>query len=613
MQFIKSYYLKIVVIFAQRNSLIKILFKMKRCRVFLESQKSVILVNKRVTGNFNVKRYNCLKRILLVVVILFFANNLYAKTEIDSILNELYIALDHKSIFSEEKEQRIRDLKKMLNITDLSDNQHYAINQQIYNEFYIYQTDSAIKYLNHNLQIADKLNNIIYTYETNLNLAYMRWQTGSFFESIHILEKLDRSKFDQLPESMLINYLEAYKRLYRYYAEYQSDTNNEYFTKSNLYRDSLLNILDPDSKSYQIMTVEKLTDLGNTTEAKQNILSLLSQSQPESHEQAIFTNILANIYRKEGDIALQKKYYAISAICDIKNAVKENTSAHALALILFQEGDIDNAYKCVQSSMEDAIFCNSRFRTYEITRIFPIINSAYQDKVVSQQVKFKIYLLLVSILSVFLVIAIIYVYRQMKRIARIQRELYRTNIKLRKLNEELQESNEKLHHLNNDLGNVNRKLSETNLVKEVYLGKFIDLCSDYIEKLDSYRRNLNRIAGSGKLEELYKALKSTSHIEKELSDFHTNFDETFLRIYPTFIEDFNALFPEGKKQVVKPGELLNTELRIYALIRLGINNSSKIAVFLRYSVTTVYTYRCKLKNKSLYKESLEEEIIKIGN
>ena len=549
----------------------------------------------------------------LIIVLLFFSNILYAQPEIDSILHELYSVLERKTYFSEEKEKRIRDVKKMFDMPDITDHQRYAINQRLYYEFYIYQTDSAIKYLDQNMHISNKLNNIEFVYETNLNMAYMYWQTGNFFESIHILEKLDRHQFDKLPENMLINYLEAYKRLYRYYAEYQSNTNSEYFTKSNLYRDSLLNILAPESKSFQIMTAQKLTDLDRTKEAKKILDSLLSYSYAEDHDRAILTNILANIYRKEGDIALQKKYYAISAICDIKNAVKENTSTQALALILFQDGDIDNAYKCVQSSMEDAIFCNSRFRTYEISRIFPIINSAYQDKVVNQQAKFKSYLLLVSFLSLFLVIAIIYVYRQMKRIARIRKELYQTNIKLSNLNEDLKESNNKLHDLNDDLECVNRKLSETNLVKEAYLGKFIDLCSDYIEKLDSYRRNLNRIAGSGKLEELYKALKSTTHIEQELSDFHTHFDETFLRIYPTFIEDFNALFPEREKQIVKPGELLNTELRIYALIRLGINNSSKIAIFLRYSITTVYTYRSKLKNKSISRESLEEQVMKIGN
>jgi len=546
-------------------------------------------------------------------VLLFLTNNLFAKSENDSIFHKLYTVLTHKAYFSEEKEERIRDVKRMLEIPDLTENQYYSVNRRLYDEYRTYQTDSAIKHLNHNLEIAAKLRNVEYLYETKLNLAYMYWQTGKFFESIHILESLDRNQIEQLPETMLINYLEAYKRLYRYYAEYQSDMNDKYFIKSNNYRDSLLSILPPESKSYEIMTAEKLADLNQTSEAKEILYSLLSHSQSEDHERAILTNILANIYKKEGNIELQKKYYAISAICDIKNGVKENTSTQALALILYEEGDIDNAYKCVQSSMEDAIFCNSRFRTYEITRIFPIINSAYQDKVANQQKELRSYLLLVSILSVFLAATIVYVYRQMKRIARIRRELYHTNMKLSKLNEDLRESNKKLHSLNNDLENVNQKLSETNLIKETYLGKFIDLCSNYIEKLDNYRRNLNRIAGSGKLEELYKALKSTTHIEQELNDFHTNFDETFLRIYPTFIEDFNALFPEEEKQTVKPGELLTTELRIYALIRLGINDSSKIAAFLRYSITTVYTYRSKLKHKSLFKDSLEEQIMKIGN
>jgi hypothetical protein len=149
-------------------------------------------------------------------------------------------------------------------------------------------------------------------------------------------------------------------------------------------------------------------------------------------------------------------------------------------------------------------------------------------------------------------------------------------------------------------------------VKETYLAKFIDLCSNYIEKLDNYRRGLNRLARDGKLENLYDELKSSKFINNELSDFFTNFDETFLRIFPTFIEEFNALFPEEERQTLKQGEILNTELRIYTLIRLGINDSSKIALFLRCSITTVYTYRSKLKNKSLFRDSLEEQVLKIG-
>jgi len=355
-----------------------------------------------------------------------------------------------------------------------------------------------------------------------------------------------------------------------------------------------------------VLTAEKLSDENDTQSAAKLLLKALQLSTSEDHERAMFYNILAGFYKQDGNRDMEKKYYALSAICDIKNAIKENASMMALALLLYEEGDIDNAYKCMKSSFEDAVFCNARFRTFEISKIFPIIDSEYQEKTVKQKLELQKYLVVVSLLSLFLIAAVIYVYLQMKRIARIRKELYQKNIQLNTLNHDLQESN-------NQLLEVNQKLSETNKVKEAYLGKFIDLCSSYIEKLDNYRRNLNKIANSGKIEELSKSLKSTQFIEDELNGFYTNFDETFLRIYPTFISDFNALFPEEEKQMVKQGELLNTELRVYALIRLGINDSAKIAVFLRYSITTIYTYRSKLKNKSLYPENLEEQVMKIGS
>ncbi|MDR0505340.1 MAG: DUF6377 domain-containing protein, partial [Dysgonamonadaceae bacterium] len=349
-----------------------------------------------------------------------------------------------------------------------------------------------------------------------------------------------------------------------------------------------------------------------TGEAKKFLIKSLENIKSENHDKAIVANILANIYKKEGNVEMQKKYYALSAICDIKNAVKENTSMMALALLLYSEGGIDEAYKCIKSSMDDAVFCNAHFRTYELSKIFPIIDSAYQEKMGKQKSELQKYLLLVSVLSVFLIFAMIYVYRQMKRIAKIRKELHQTNIKLNILNTDLQQSNTKLQQLNDQLSTINQKLTETNRVKEAYLGKFIDLCSCYIEKLDNYRRNLNKIANSGKIENLLNSLKSSQFIEDELSDFYTNFDETFLRIYPTFITDFNALFTEEDRQIPKQGELLNTELRICALIRLGIHDSAQIAGFLRYSITTIYTYRSKLKNKSFYPDNFEERIMRIG-
>jgi hypothetical protein len=534
----------------------------------------------------------------------------FAHAENNSILQNLFYVLKQKDEFDRQKEKKIAQIKKQFNIPDLSYNQLYNINFELQNEFQYYKIDSAIFYLEKNLSLAKHLNNRDYIHRTKLILAYMYWQTGKFFESLQLMESLNRV---HISNEFLSDYFEAYKRIFRYYADFQNDANNYFFEKSSNYRDSLMNTIDSNSKKYEILTAEIFTEQHQTQKAVEIVEKWFTQSLEESHDRAVLANILANIYRQNGDVEQQIKYFAISAVCDIKNSVKENTSMLTLALLLYQTGNINNAYRCLQSAMDDAAFCNARFRTYEISKIFPVIDTAYQAKNLKQKGELKLYLLLVSILSLFLIAAIIFIYRYLRKIAKIRRELFRTNVKLQKLNEELKLSNTQLNSANSELLSVNKKLSETNLVKETYLAKFIDLCSNYIEKLDGYRRSLNRFAKDGKTEKLFEELKSSKFIQGELKDFFTNFDETFLRIFPTFIESFNALFPPAEHQKLKQDEILNTELRIYALIRLGINDSSRIALFLRFSITTVYTYRCKLKNRSLFKETFEEEVMKIGS
>ncbi len=535
-----------------------------------------------------------------------------AKSEKDSTIILLFDALSRKDEYVRAKEQRIYDIKRLLQMPDITDNQRYNLYNRLQDEYHAYQIDSATLYLEKNMTLAKRLGNEQSLIDTKLMLCFMYWQNGRFFEAVQLLGTINRRELDTMPKNLLISYYNAHKRLFRYYADALSDKNNDYYKRSRLYADSLLMIATPETQDYNLWVAEKFTEENRTKEARAILLNLLAHSTKEDHNRAILASILANIYKKEGNIEQQKRYYAISAICDIKNAVKENSSMQALALILFKEGNIDNAYHCIQSSMEDAVFCNSKFRTYEITKIFPIIDSAYQAKSLKQKRQLQRYLLIVSILSLLLVLAIAFIYLYVKRIANIRKELSYTNKRLKELNNDLQLSNEQYHLLNDKLLEVNRKLSETNLVKETYLAKFIDLCSHYIEKLDHYRRTLSRYAREGKMNELNAELRSSQYINNELTNFFTNFDETFLRLYPTFIEEFNALFPEGERQSTKPGEIMNTELRIFALIRLGINDSSQIALFLRFSITTVYTYRSKLKNKSLFRDSFEEQIMKIG-
>ncbi len=512
-------------------------------------------------------------------------------------------------MYVSEKRNRISETKKMFGTPNITKEQQYDINLQLYNEYKTYIADSAIYYVKQNYTIAENLNRSEWIYESELDLASLYVVTGMYIDAIDILKSVD-SKY--LSNRLLIVYYDSYKQLYNYYSN-----NNPYTLiyrdKSQLYRDSLLNVLDKNSNHYKIVYAEKLHDENRLTEAKQILQLLLKQTTNDTHEKAVLSYALANIYKKEGNISLQKHYYALSAICDIKNAIKENAAMQALASILYETGEVEKAYACIKSSMEDAMFCNARLRTYEVSQIFPIIDSAYQENINKQKSELQLLLVLVSILSIFLIIAVVYVYKQMKRVARIRKELYYTNVKLKELNSDLQSTVNQLNDVNKELSDVNGELSEANQIKEAYIGQFLDLCSTYINKLEKYQNTLNKKAVEKKLDDLYKMLRSREMIDNELKGLYENFDNIFLHLYPNFVEDFNSLLVKEEQFILKSNELLNVELRIFALIRLGITDSSRIANFLHYSANTIYSYRTRVRNKAAVpREKFESMVMKIG-
>ena len=236
--------------------------------------------------------------------------------------------------------------------------------------------------------------------------------------------------------------------------------------------------------------------------------------------------------------------------------------------------------------------CNARSRTIEVAEIFPVIDKAYRLRSERKQRTITLLLASVSLLALCLVAAIIYVYRQMKKLA-VARQA--------------------LADANRQLQTINNTLKETNLIKEEYIAQYINRCSAYIDKLDHYRRRLTKLASTSKLEELFRAIKSDEFIEAERKEFYNEFDHTFLSLFPHFVTDFNKLLNEKDRITPKPGDLLNTELRIFALIRLGITDSTRIAEFLQYSLTTIYNYRSKVRNKAVGdKNEFEAAVMRIG-
>lgn len=542
-----------------------------------------------------------MNRIVFALLMCFVSSFVYSYNGQDSIFTLLNKELNNKALYVEKKEQKINSLKELLTTKNLPLIQEYDINVKLSEEYKKYKIDSAIFYIEKNQEIARNINNKDMIDEASLHLSLLYSASGIYIESRQILNAINRN---ELSHKLLPLYFEANSQFYGHYA--QSNNRHTYFQKNEAYRDSLLTILDPNSIKYQIAYSEKILYQGQLEIATNRLLKLIEEVSPQDPNYAIVTYLLGTVYKNKHDLEHQKLYYTMSAICDIRNAIKDNASLQSLASTYYEEGNIDQAYKLTKSAIEDAVFCNVRFRTIEISEFFTIINTAYQAKEYKQKSELKMFLIFTSILILCLVVAVIYVYKQMKRVSKIRKELYHANVKLIDLNEGMTATNGQLNR-------ANQQLSEANHIKEEYIAHFFDLCSTYIGKLEDYRKSLNKKASNNQIEDLFKMLKSTTIVDNELEELYKKFDNIFLSLYPGFVDGFNSLLIKEEQVQLKSGELLNTELRIFALIRLGITDSVKIAGFLRYSLSTIYNYRTKARNKAaVSRDEFEDQVMKIG-
>ncbi len=528
------------------------------------------------------------------------ASPVYALDSTDVIIEKLNEALKNKGHYVRLREERILNFKKIKS-DDLTKEQEYNYNKSLYTQYLKFNSDSAILYVKKNLKIAKELQNTDLLNLANLQLVTLYSSSGKYRESEAILKSIPKK---ELPKKLLPNYYTAYREFLEHYAANSYDI--KYIEQIIKYRDSLLNVLDPSTFNYQITRIQQNMSEKKYAVAEKQLLDLLKNAKEDHPQYAMMTYLLATIYKKTQRLELRKKYYALSATSDLKTANKDNASLQELALIFYEADDVDMAYKLTQSAIEDTLYCNVQFRTLLMSELYSIINTVYLEKEAKRKTELQLYLLCISLLSVFLIVAVIYVYKQMKKVSRIRGELYITSQKLAELNKDITETN-------NQLQERNAQLSESNHVKEEYIAHFFSLCSTYINKLENYRITLNKKATAKQFDEIYKILKSTTLVDNELEELYKNFDIIFLNLYPTFVKDFNALLIQEEQIVLKQGELMNTELRIFALIRLGITDSVKIAAFLRYSLSTIYNYRTRARNKAaVSRNDFEEMVMKIG-
>lgn len=544
-----------------------------------------------------------MKKLLFIIGYFILSMPLFANNDIDSLLKVLDSSVDNYQVFSNQKEKQLNKLKELLRYTN-NDDQRYKICGQLYDDYKSYKSDSALTYAQKKLQIAEKMNNRWNLTDAKLNLASIMGTSGMYKESMDILETINIQDNPDLKAY----YFHVYRTVYGFMADYTVSTREKerYNKLVSNFRDSLLVVNPPNSETHIMVKTDQLIANKKSDEAIKILLTYYPTIKNDKHTRAIIAYCISVTYQKQQNRENEKKWLIISAINDIQSATKDYISLRSLAFLLYKEGDIDRAYKYIKRSLEDALFCNARLRTYEISQMLPIIDQAYQHQSQARQRQLIISLISISLLSVFLLIAVLSVYRQMRKLSVARKDLSQANKLLNDLNKELSETNKLLKH-------SNETLSEANLIKEEYIGRYMDQCSAYIDKLDDYRRLLNKTARAGKIDDLIQTIKSKQFIEDELKEFYTNFDSTFLQLFPTFVEEFSALIVDNEEIQLKSGELLNTELRIFALIRLGISDSVKISHFLRYSLSTIYNYRTKLRNKSAVpRDEFESYVMKIG-
>lgn len=500
--------------------------------------------------------------------------------------------LDKSSKYDQIRQGRIAQIHAMDDGLPWSDESRYRQNRKLYDEFFPYQFDSAFHYINENLILSEKMHDSNLHAESTVELAMLFTIAGMYLEAKEVLDsQIDTSMLDN---DQLLRYYIVQHRFNRDFHENSKNPAmaNQVALRLKWYRNRLVEVLPENSNESLSIKIAACLDEGNYEVADSVNKILLSREEEFTHKYAMYAYEQALI-----DYALGREtfrhWYVRSAIGDVRSAVKDNASIASMARQLFEDEDIERAFRYITASMDDAIFYNAKLRPWQIAQIMPVIEKTYAEKMAASK-RMRNLLSIVASLAALIILVFSVV-------------LYKTYVKIRCKAEEL-------NALNIRLSELNVAVSEANSVKEEYIAMLLSMCSDYIDKIDSLQQDMKRKVKVGMTEELLKELSSTKLMKQELDNFYKTFDTAFLKLYPDFVNEFNQLLHEDERIVLPKNSLLNAELRIFALIRLGITDSSRIAVLLRYSVQTIYNYRMRMKKRSIYdRDEFEKRLLTIGS
>lgn len=513
--------------------------------------------------------------------------SIFAQASGQRILEQLDQTISRKEEFQHHKEAVISQIKQRL--TYAADHtERYKLCGELFNLYLHYQADSASHYIRRKAYYNSLRPLPERDTEIAINRAEVRGVMGMYNEALAELQAVNPHKLTSPNREY---YYFTIRACYGWMADNTVDPHvkQTYLEKTELYRDSLLEILPPGNDR-SIVLAEKMILSGQADQAipiLNNVLTSLLDMQEKAY--AYYTLSLAYEAKKDTDMEIY--YLAQTALIDLNASVREYAALQKLARLVYLQGDPERAYNYVSCSMKDAVACNARLRFLEVTEFYPIIDKAYSDKKAQEKRLERILTLSITGLAVCLILLAFYLYHGLRKLSLMRKNLSKSNKELVALNQQLQ---------------------QTGKIKEVYIARYLDRCVSYLDKLEQYRRSLEKLAMASRIEDLFKAIRSADFLREERKNFYNEFDKSFLELFPNFIHDFNNLLNEDGKIEPKSGEILNTELRIFALIRLGVTDANRIAHFLGCSLATVYNYRSKIRNKAKGdKDNFEQEVMRL--
>lgn len=520
--------------------------------------------------------------------------------DLNTILNQLDETIDNRPKYIAEKEKKLESLR--IETIRKTGEEQFNGYKQLFIEYRTFSADSALHYAQVCNTWAIEHKDPIKQQESQIMGAIAMAVIGQYEQANILISELESHVYPENKEE----YYSARTDISYWQGAFSSlkRVKDRYDKLSQVYRDSLNQITKNKTfKEQASVIIQGWTDPKGSISATRRYL----QDLPEGHDSIrYFANHLGTIYQNEGKRDSSEYFFAISAISDMEHGVREHSSLINLTMQLFEDGEVNRAYKYMTQCLNDANESSSALRNLEMSKMMSPIMDAYNKKLKHQEQ-------ILTWISIALAILLIIIILELFRIYGISKKLKAAQEIVLKSNEDLRISNEKLALSLEKEKNMRNNLLESNRIKDTYLANYMSDCSGFIDKLDAYRKSLQQLVMRNNIDKLISSIRSTDFIENEIELFYKGFDDTFLSVFPNFVEEFNKLLtPEG--QIVPPAKKrLTTELRIFALIRLGITDSNDIAKFLRYSVKTIYNYRTKVRNSALgNRNELEEKLKEIG-